>query len=118
MKNIVLRKNIIKKKKKLEQIKIDIRNYWEALRKSLDTINTAKKNKDNEIEKNNECLSEEHNEEEEHNKEEELIIEAPVVELTSIGEIEKIIVELDLNNFEDKIVYIKNTIGYRKQQLS
>tara|TARA_Y100000004_G_C8839116_1_gene379689 strand:+ start:224 stop:883 length:660 start_codon:yes stop_codon:yes gene_type:complete len=135
--NVILKienieKYCIKKKKKLEQIKIDIRNYWEALRKSLDTINTAKKNKDNEIEKNNECLSEEHNEEEEHNKEEELIIEAPVVELTSIGEIEKIIVELDLNNLEyklamlekekkcieDKIVYIKNTIEYRKQQLS
>ena len=112
----------IKNKKKLEQIKIDIRNYWEALRKNLDIINTAKKNKDNEIEKNNECLSEE----------EELILEAPVVELTSIGEIEKMIVELDLNNLEyklamlekekkcieDKIVYIKNTIGYRKEQLS
>ena len=111
----------IKNKKKLEQIKIDIRNYWDNLRKNLDIINTAKKNKDNEIEKNNECLSEE----------EELIIEAPVVELTSIGEIEKIIVELDLNNLEyqeamlekekkcieDKLEYIKNTIANRKKLL-
>lgn len=112
----------IKKKKKLEQIKIDIRNYWEVLRKNLDT---AKKNKDNEIEKNN--VSNDSEEEVEPIIE----LEAPVIELTSIQEIQKNMVELDLNNLEyqltmlekekkcieDKLVYIRNTISNRKQLL-
>lgn len=137
--NVILKiKNIdsfcIKKKKKLQDIKNAIRLYWELLRKDLDIINVAKKNKqqelDNEIEKNNDPVSEEEEEEKLQP-----IIEEPFVELTSVEEIENIIqkkqIELDLNMLEyqqtmlekekkcieDKLEYIKNTIQYRKEQL-
>jgi len=137
--NVILKiKNIdsfcIKKKKKLQDIKNAIRLYWELLRKDLDIINVAKKNKqqelDNEIEKNNDPVSEEEEEEKLQP-----IIEEPFVELTSVEEIENLIekkqIELDLNMLEyqqamlekekkcieDKLEYIKNTIQYRKEQL-
>lgn len=144
--NVILKiKNIdsfcIKKKKKLQDIKNAIRLYWELLRKDLDIINVAKKNKqqelDNEIEKNNDPVSEEHKLHSEEEEEEKLqpIIEEPFVELTSVEEIENLIekkqIELDLNMLEyqqtmlekekkcieDKLEYIKNTIQYRKEQL-
>jgi len=131
--NVILKINnidnyCIKHKKKLQDIKNDIRSYWDTLRKELDIINVEKKNKqqelDNEIEKSNT-----ESEEEEEEKDEE-----PFVELTSVEEIENIIqkkqIELDLNMLEyqqamlekekkcieDKLEYIKNTIQYRKEQ--
>mgnify|MGYP003109834313 CR=1 FL=1 len=123
--NVILKiKNIdsfcIKKKKKLQDIKNAIRLYWELLRKNLDIINVAKKNKqqeDNEIEKSNtESVEEEvlnfkkaFGLDENGNpitEEEKLqpIIEEPFGELTSVEEIEYLIekkqIQLDLNMLE------------------
>ena len=111
---------VLKKKKKLQDIKNAIRLYWELLRKNLDIINVAKKNKqqeDNEIEKSNtESVEEEvlnfkkaFGLDENGNpitEEEKLqpIIEEPFGELTSVEEIEYLIekkqIQLDLNMLE------------------
>ncbi len=122
----------IKKKKKLEDIKLGIKNYWHTLRKDLDIINLEKKNKqqeDNEIEKSN-TESEEEEIKNYNNsfgldengdpitEEEKLepIIEEGYVELTSIEDIEKIIekknIQLDLNNLEYQQVMLEKEIKY------
>lgn len=69
--NIILKINnidnyCIKKKKKLEEIKLAIKNYWIKLRKDIDIINLAKKQQ-NEIEKT-ELTTEEKKEIDEYNE--------------------------------------------------
>ena len=69
--NIILKINNIdnyclKKKKKLEEIKLAIKNYWIKLRKDIDIINLAKKQQ-NEIEKT-ELTTEEKKEIDEYNE--------------------------------------------------
>jgi len=124
--NVILKINdidkfCIKKKKRLEEIKLAIKTYWHTLRKDLEVINLAKKNKDNEIEKSNT-----ESEEEEEEKLQPIIEEPPIVELTSIEMIEKLLLRNEIKKLKTELsmleyeksqyeMLMKNKIGWYKK---
>jgi hypothetical protein len=125
--NVILKINdidkfCIKKKKRLEEIKLAIKTYWHTLRKDLEVINLAKKNKDNEIEKSNT-----ESEEEEEEKLQPIIEEEPpIVELTSIEMIEKLLLRNEIKKLKTELsmleyeksqyeMLMKNKIGWYKK---
>lgn len=128
--NVILKINdidkfCIKKKKRLEEIKLAIKTYWHTLRKDLEVINLAKKNKDNEIEKSNTESEEE--EIKSYNESFGIIEEEPpIVELTSIEEIEKLLIRNEIKKLKTELsmleyektqyeMLMKNKIGWYKK---
>jgi len=118
--NVILKINdidkfCIKKKKRLEEIKLAIKTYWHTLRLVVEN----NKKKENEIEKSN-------TESEEEEKLDPIIEEPEIVELTSIEMIEKLLLRNEIKKLKTELsmleyektqyeMLMRNKIGWYKK---